>query len=324
MVDLDRRTVIGGIAAAAAAAPIQRAFAEDSGVNFLVIGDWGRRGNPRQRRVAKGMGIAAKRLASRFVVSTGDNFYNGGVTKLDDTHWRDSFESVYTDPSLQIPWYVALGNHDYCGDPEIQVKYTEQSTRWKMPHRYYKVSPTANIDLFILDTPPIVGENSGKLDHQFACNIESQCVQLQLDWLDRELAASHAAWKFVIGHHTIRSSGSHGDNKHLAELINPRLTASGIQVYINGHDHDLEHIRRDGIDYICSGAGSDLRDIGHPVQGSLFAEKKSGFASLTVYQEFAKLAFLNEYGEPIVHKLGAPYEALIPRVRSGQIAGTQY
>ncbi|MEJ0065789.1 MAG: hypothetical protein WDM85_10455 [Caulobacteraceae bacterium] len=33
-----------------------------------------------------------------------------GVASVNDPKWRTSFEDVYTAPSLQVPWYVALGN----------------------------------------------------------------------------------------------------------------------------------------------------------------------------------------------------------------------
>jgi tartrate-resistant acid phosphatase type 5 len=84
-------------------------------LTFAVIGDWGRQGSPSQRQVARQMGIACERDKAAFVVSVGDNFYERGVTSLDDSHWQQSFETVYEAASLQVPWYVTLGNHDYAG-----------------------------------------------------------------------------------------------------------------------------------------------------------------------------------------------------------------
>jgi hypothetical protein len=36
------------------------------------------------------------------------------------------------------------------------------------------------------------------------------------------------------------------------------LRAHGVTAYINGHDHCLYHISRDGLHYICSGGGSEV------------------------------------------------------------------
>src|SRR5262249_34907481 len=83
-------------------------------LNFLILGDWGRKGTPGQLAVADGMARVAEQLNSRFVVTTGDNFYDG-VTSLHDAHWQESYESVYHRRSLQIPLYSVFGNDGFSG-----------------------------------------------------------------------------------------------------------------------------------------------------------------------------------------------------------------
>ncbi len=128
-------------------------------LNFLIIGDWGRKGSPGQIAVGNGMGRVAERLQSRFVVTTGDNFYDG-VTSLDDAHWQESYEAVYNKRPLQIPWYVVLGNHDYQGCIQAQLDYVHLSTRWRLPARYYAmekpIDATASALLVFLDTFPFL------------------------------------------------------------------------------------------------------------------------------------------------------------------------
>src|SRR5690606_9263224 len=75
-------------------------------LSFLVIGDWGYRGGNAQRGVANRMAIIARELDSRFVITTGDNFYYDGVRSVNDRHWQESFERIYSQPSLQGPWYI--------------------------------------------------------------------------------------------------------------------------------------------------------------------------------------------------------------------------
>src|ERR1700692_2120748 len=140
--NVNRRKLLGGMVGAAALASVPRLQAAQLGgaVNFLVVGDWGRQGTNHQRDVAVQMGKAAAALGSRCVVSVGDNFYEDGVASTADPQWHSSFEEIYAAPSLQIPWYVALGNHDYRGVPQAQIDYAKSSMRWRMPSRYYKVS----------------------------------------------------------------------------------------------------------------------------------------------------------------------------------------
>lgn len=215
---LNRRVVLSALAATAAVTVMPRAFAAPSAasVNFLVIGDWGRDGNAHQREVGEQMGKAAEHLASQCVISVGDNFYEDGVQSTSDPQWRSSFETIYAAPSLQVPWYVALGNHDYRGVPQAQIDYAKISNRWHMPSRYYKVSGSQigapHLDLFVIDTSPLVHKYRKDVHSAIAENVSNQDVPGQLRWLDEQLSQSAAPWKVVVAHHTIYSGGSgHGD-----------------------------------------------------------------------------------------------------------------
>ncbi len=294
---LNRRDVLGGIAAATALAVLPQSLlaAANPAVHFLVVGDWGRDGNSHQRDVARQMGKAAKAASSRFVVSVGDNFYDNGVASVTDPQWRTSFEAIYAAPSLQVPWYVALGNHDYRGTPQAQIEYAKTSTRWRMPSRYYKLAGidigAPQLDLFFIDSSPLVHKYRQKVEGNIAANVATQDVDAQLRWLDAELGSSTAPWKLVIGHHTLHSGGSaHGDTLELQQLIEPLLKKHRVQAYINGHDHDLQHIRRGGVDFIGCGAGSEVRPVAS-VEGTLFCAERSGFASITSSPDAMRLEF---------------------------------
>jgi len=91
--------------------------------------------------------------------------------------------------------------------------------------------------------------------------------------LDEAMKKSTARWKIVVGHHTMRSVSEHGDTEELLKLLlqvlkvtfqklpqlvstfrkvhnNPQffceifltIQDNGVDFYINGHDHCLEHI----------------------------------------------------------------------------------
>ena len=228
----------------AAAAPA----AVIAATSFLVIGDWGRRGSLVQREVAAAMSKCAYDAHARFTVSVGDNFYRSGVKSVTDSHWRDSFENVYYSQFLQHPWYVALGNHDHRGSIQAQVDYTAHSSRWRMPSRYFAFSQPA-ADFFVLDT--------------------SELDATQLAWLDAELGTSTAAIKFVVGHHPIYSASRERNDPETAALrlhVLPMLQRHGVLAYMNGHDHNLQHLRvveeGGGVHLLCSGAGSSARTSG--------------------------------------------------------------
>jgi acid phosphatase len=307
MPPVTRRDAIHGMVATAVAVGTHPAFAiaQKPALNFLVIGDWGRDGSNHQRDVAVQMGRAGAKRETHCVLSVGDNFYEDGVRSVDDPQWRTSFEDVYSAASLQVPWYVALGNHDYHGHPEAQVQYTAKSTRWRMPTRYYTVLGqevgAPYLDLFVIDTSPMVHKYRKEVPSAIAANVSTQDIGVQLRWLDAALARSVAPWKLVFGHHTIYSGGSgHGDTPELIGLLEPTFIKHGVQAYFHGHDHDLQHIRRGGLNFICCGAGSKVRPV-EAITGTQFCISRSGFAAISVSSNSLDLEFRDYTGAGVYH-----------------------
>ena len=317
--EITRREAIATLSAIGAAAtlPLVPAQAAGPSLNFLAVGDWGRDGASHQRDVATQMGALAERIRSRFVVSVGDNFYENGVQTAQDAQWKTSFEDIYTARSLHRPWLALLGNHDYRGNPQAQLDYARTSHRWRMPSRYYKVDGASfgapHVDMFMLDTSPLVHSYREKVESTIKANVESQDTDAQLRWLDTGLGRSRAAWKLVFGHHTIYSGGSeHGNTPELVALVKPILEQHGVQAYINGHEHDLQHIHLGGIDYICAGAGSEVRPV-NAIEGTRFCRSVSGFAALRLRGDSLALEFRDYQGSQI-------YGASLARERSTRAA----
>lgn len=301
---LDRRSFVAGTAALAGTAllPAVPASARSASASFLVVGDWGREGTSNQREVAAAMGGRAEEMATRFVVTTGDNFYEDGVMSATDPLWRTSFEDVYTAPSLHRPWYGVLGNHDYRGNPAAQLDYAQQSDRWRMPARYYKIAGAAHgvpaVDMFMIDSSPLVVKyrtSTGLIRD----NVLAQDTAAQLAWLDRELGRSQAAWKLVFTHHPAYSGGSsHGNTAEMIGQVEPILARHGVQALIFGHDHDMQHIVRGGLHHIGTGCGSAVRPVAS-VEGTQWCLSRSGFARLEVSQDVLNLEFRDYEGRQV-------------------------
>jgi acid phosphatase len=300
---LNRRKVIqsGAALVSAGVASLGRAIAAPQPLTFLSTGDWGMDGEHFQSQVAHSMGAWAERIGSRFVVAVGDNFYDSGVQSVTDPHWKNSFEDVYAAKSLQTPWYAVLGNHDYGGAPEAQIAYTQQSHRWRMPARYYtqsmKTPDGSDVDMFFIDTAPMLeGYHNRKEDNLFRQNIRAQDVKAQLKWLDAELGNSKAPWKLVFGHHPVYSGGQHGDTRELIADVGPLLRKHGVQAYMCGHDHDLQHIDREGVSYILTGAGATTRPV-KAVVGTAFASDNPGFTAYRLTADRLDVDFIGHQGQ---------------------------
>ena len=188
---LSRRAVLigaGGVALAPATVP---AAVRAPSLPLVVVGDWGRYGSDDQKAVATAMGRTAAAIRSRFVISLGDNFYEDGVQSVTDRHWQESFEQVYTAPSLQTKWDVILGNHDYRGNVQAQLDYARHSKRWQMPDRMFtRVEMLADgtvVEFFYIDTSPMISSYRGT-----KVRVDDQNVPAQLAWLDAALGRSKA------------------------------------------------------------------------------------------------------------------------------------
>jgi tartrate-resistant acid phosphatase type 5 len=297
-----RRLLAGSLAAALTPAISRPAAAETQGLNLLAIGDWG---SPGVAPVAKAMGEWAAEMAPRAVISTGDNFYPSGVGSVDDPRWLSGYEDVFAAPGLACPWHVVLGNHDHEGSIEAQIAYTAKSARWRMPGRYFSwsdVLPDGGlVDVFFIDTTPVY-EGTHGFKSTFV-PLEDFVVR-QFVWLDGELAASRADWKIVVGHHPVFSGGMHGASWGLIRYLKPMLEKHGVRVYLNGHDHDLQHVAVDGIHYLTSGGGAEPRTV-EPASGSLFSRSTLGFMAATLTKSAFAFSFVGVDGQPM-------YQATVP------------
>ena len=266
-------------------------------LRFMVIGDWGRQGHPGQRELACRMGQVAERSPVDFIISTGDNFYDTGVASVEDPHWQHSFEEIYKAPGLQVPWHSVLGNHDYDGNVQAQLDYTQRSTRWHMPDRYYHFHQPIGEEeaLFVfMDTSPFIS-NYFLVEPKPA--IMAQNSVRQLRWLEEVLASSQARWKIVIGHHPVYSSSPfHGNSPELIEVFEPLFETYKVDVYLCGHEHDLQLHQPEGhTHYLVSGAGSEIRETGRQ-PFTCFSASASGFAVLTLRNDRLRIEFVDHAG----------------------------
>jgi acid phosphatase len=265
---------------------------------FLVVGDWGRDGRHGQRDVADQMAKVAAAKRASFVITTGDNFYDDGVPSVSARQWVSSFENIYSQTSLLVPWYPTLGNHDYRGSVQAQIDYSKKSQRWRLPARYHSIQEAlpggGEAEFFFLDTTPFVSEYRRDDEHSDASR---QDVAKQLRWLDERLARSKADWRIVVGHHPVYSRGSaHGDTPELIQRVKPLLDRHNVQVYLNGHDHDLQHLVVDGVNYITSGAGSKTRTVGTGPTTRFSLGLTSGFVAMSLTRDSLVAQFIDAKG----------------------------
>eukprot|EP01018_Ginkgo_biloba_P005122 Gb_19459 [translate_table: standard] len=300
------------------------ADADISSLNLLVVGDWGRKGLFNQSTVASQMDSIGQQLQISFVISTGDNFYENGLSGTDDPSFGESFSNIYTGSSLQTTWHAVLGNHDYKGDTLAQLDpaLTTLDSRW---HCYrtsilkYNLPLSCqasaglqcpSVNFFLLDTTPFVDEYWGVAKKRYDWRgvlPRRAYLKKQLNDLNLALQASQAIWKIVVGHHPIRSIGSHHDTFELVKQLLPILEANQIDLYVNGHAHSLQHFTSNtsAIHFLTSGGGSQAWGVANRnqhMEGLQFFYAGQGFLSMQITPNFLHIVFYDIEGNSL-HKL---------------------
>jgi hypothetical protein len=255
------------------------ALPADRRVRVVAFGDFGT-GSAAQKSVARAIETLHRRQPFDFGITLGDNFYDRGMVSPADPRWRTQWEDLYG--PLRIPFYAALGNHDWgFGDsPAAEVLYSRQTTSWRMPAPYYTFT-AGPVQFFVLDTQSIA------------------LSEKQLRWLDAALGRSTARWKVVYGHHPIYSGGNYTDRADLIAKLLPVL-AHRADVYLCGHDHNLQAIRAEqGVHFfVAGGGGANLYTL-REYERSIFASRANGFGVIDADSTQLRVALIDAAGQTV-------------------------
>ncbi|XP_016374014.1 tartrate-resistant acid phosphatase type 5-like [Sinocyclocheilus rhinocerous] len=191
------------------------------------------------------MAKTASQMGANFILALGDNFYYKGVSDVNDPRFQVTFEDVYTQDSLNIPWYVIAGNHDHAGNVLAQIEYSQKSKRWNFPYYYYEMNfrvprTDSTLTIIMLDTVLLCGNSDDFLDQQPRAPRSGIQANRQLLWLQERLAKSKADYLLVAGHYPVWSISEHGPTDCLLKKLRPLLKKYKATAYLCGHDHNLQ------------------------------------------------------------------------------------
>jgi predicted phosphodiesterase len=194
-------------------------------IRFLAFGDSGGGGSDQWQLQEQMLTVPYD-----LIIHTGDIAYEDGTL----AQYQANVFDVYAELFRSIPFYPAAGNHDY-----------------------HTLSAEPFRDVFNL--PGDSGEkwysyNWGPA-HFVALDTESD-YKTQAAWLDKDLEANPSPWKIVYMHRPPYSSGSHGSDTTLRNLLAPIFKKHNVQLVLAGHDHDYERmIPQNGTAYVVTGGG---------------------------------------------------------------------
>ncbi|TVQ11326.1 MAG: T9SS C-terminal target domain-containing protein [Balneolaceae bacterium] len=208
---------------------------------FMVLGDSGT-GNDNQRSVRDQMLRTFYSDHPRFLIHTGD-VHQGNGAAYDAVYF-----DIYHELLQQIPFYLAIGNHDTYTDnaaPFLRDFVTPRNDHYQ--GRYY-AHQWGDVYFINLDT-----------NIPFAKGTE------QYDFLERALTSEQrqtAVWTVLYFHHPPYSEywpAWEGDPTVRRDLM-PLFEQHGVDVVFNGHTHSYEYGYLNGVHYVVSGGGGGNLD----------------------------------------------------------------
>jgi hypothetical protein len=164
------------------------------------------------------------------VFTTGDNAYPGGTAAAFQNCYEPTW-GVFKNRTRPVP-----GNASYRSDSSAQGYFGYFGRLAAPPYGYYS---------YDLDAWHIVALNS---------SLSMAAGSPQEHWLRKDLASSSKTCTLAYWHVPRFSSGQHGGDSALAAIWRV-LYAHGVEVVVNGHDHDYERFRGQTPDGVFDSSG---------------------------------------------------------------------
>jgi hypothetical protein len=128
----------------------------------------------------------------------------------------------------------------------------------------------------------------------------------QLTWLESELRKPlETPFLVIMAHHPIYSNGLRGDNPILIRDWSPLISQFKVDLYMAGHDHDMQHLELEGHPtsfFLSGGGGAPVAPltVNQATRGP-YAQEVFGFSHLHCAADLLTLRHLDRTGS-LLHK----------------------
>jgi len=224
-----------------------RTFKTEGKISFIVVGDTGYLSEG-QFAVAEAM----RRTPVDLILHTGDMSYGAFSLQMADFRCL----SVYADQFRTTPFFATLGNHDLPDrNAALHTFHFPTNTATGTEHYYSFDHGDAHFAVAWSDLPVGADYRPGGPQYQ---------------WLSADLARTTKPWKFLIFHHTWRTTSIHTHDDYDVNFVRDSLQIDdglisaarkhGVQIVFNGHDHCYERLKPLGgpMSFVSGGGGAGL------------------------------------------------------------------
>ena len=230
---------------------------------------------------------------------TGDVVYPQGTYQQFDSY----FFTVYKDLASRLPFYVAMGNHDYetlVGRPYLDDFYLPENALPPAAKEHYYSFDFGPAHFVSLDSEILAGYRN------------AAAAQQMLDWLNNDLAHTSQPWKIVFFHRPPYSSSNVSVAPNLTSIA-PILQQHRVDIVFDGHEHIYARtvpikdglpssLGDGGIIYVTTGGGGGDIHLCQPQSYTAICLQRYHFLDATISND-CLLAFdaVSSDGEIIDH-----------------------
>lgn len=206
-----------------------------------------------------------------FVMNTGDNVYEGGQVDEYERFFFPVYNADVAHPRVgapllrSVPFYTVIANHDvhdkdksgfpvadFDKNPGSLAYFSSMHLPLNGPAAPKSVTPLAGADKPIQSFRDSAGARFPRManysydygDAHFLCldsNIYVDPTDTALQaFIESDLAATDAAWKFVVYHHPAFNVGDdHYAEQHM-RVLSPLFEKHGVDIVLHGHEHNYQ------------------------------------------------------------------------------------
>jgi hypothetical protein len=208
------------------------------------------------------------------VLTLGDNAYESGTLSEFDNCYDSSWGQY------KVSTFPSVGNHEY-KTPGAAGYFSYFGATAGDPQKGYYSYDLGKWHIVVINA------NCSEIG---GCGVNSP----QVSWLDADLAAHPTLCTLAYWHQPLFSSGMHG-NDQAVKPIWQALYHAGVELVLNGHDHDYERFAPqdpNGVEdslkgireFVVGTGGKDLRSIGSPINNSVVQNDNTwGVLTLTLH-----------------------------------------
>jgi len=209
--------------------------AADAPFRFVAYGD--SRSNPPIHGIVVGL---IRSHSPAIVINSGDITGDAAMVEYDAQFFAPAGPLI-----RNTTMFLCIGNHEYSPISNYYDLYDHPTNNPAGTEAYYSFD-YGPAHFVCLNTEFLPGGHEDD---------DPNVTAAQEAWLHADLSANTKPWTFVFFHRPPYGSGGHGDWEPAQTALVPIMEQYNVTMVFNGHNHNYDAYRKEGVYYVVTGGG---------------------------------------------------------------------